>query len=93
MSLKNSYPIGISLPKEIINKIDAERLDVPRSRYILRLIENVYKEEEKKNITTDNKRQQKLLQQTNPHGAGHSSDQSARVVELRTTLESDTGHE
>jgi hypothetical protein len=84
MSLKNSYPIGISLPKEIIKKIDAERLDVPRSRYILRLIENVYREE-KKNITTDNKRQQKLLQQTNPHGAGHSSDQSATVVELRTT--------
>jgi metal-responsive CopG/Arc/MetJ family transcriptional regulator len=71
MSLKNSYPIGISLPKEVIKKIDAERLDVPRSRYILRLIENVYKKEEKKNITTDNKRQQKLLQQTDLHGAGH----------------------
>lgn len=32
--------LGISLPKEIVNTIDEIRKDVPRSRYILRLIEN-----------------------------------------------------
>jgi hypothetical protein len=42
MSSKISYPIGISLPKEIIEKIDQERLDVPRSRYLLRIIEDRY---------------------------------------------------
>jgi metal-responsive CopG/Arc/MetJ family transcriptional regulator len=36
----NSVPIGISLPIELVKKIDKERHDVPRSRYILRLIEN-----------------------------------------------------
>jgi hypothetical protein len=51
MSLKNSYPIGISLPKEGIKKIDMERLDIPRSRYILRLIENVYQQQEQKSQT------------------------------------------
>lgn len=37
---KQYIPIGISLPKEIVNKIDELRKDVPRSRYILRLLEN-----------------------------------------------------
>jgi metal-responsive CopG/Arc/MetJ family transcriptional regulator len=32
--------LGISLPKEIVNTIDEIRKDVPRSRYILRLLEN-----------------------------------------------------
>ena len=35
----NSIPIGISLPIELVKKIDRERHDVSRSRYILRLIE------------------------------------------------------
>ena len=35
----NSIPIGISLPIELVKKIDKERHDVSRSRYILRLIE------------------------------------------------------
>jgi metal-responsive CopG/Arc/MetJ family transcriptional regulator len=35
----NSIPIGISLPIELVKKIDKERHDVSRSRYILRLVE------------------------------------------------------
>jgi metal-responsive CopG/Arc/MetJ family transcriptional regulator len=35
----SSIPIGISLPIELVMKIDKERHDVSRSRYILRLIE------------------------------------------------------
>jgi hypothetical protein len=35
----HSIPIGISLPIELVKKIDKERHDVSRSRYILRLIE------------------------------------------------------
>jgi metal-responsive CopG/Arc/MetJ family transcriptional regulator len=35
----NSVPVGISLPIELVKKIDRERHDVSRSRYILRLIE------------------------------------------------------
>jgi hypothetical protein len=32
--------LGITLPKSIILKIDKKRGDIPRSRYILRSIEN-----------------------------------------------------
>jgi hypothetical protein len=35
--------VGISLPKKIVTKIDYERGDIPRSRYVLRIIEKLYK--------------------------------------------------
>jgi metal-responsive CopG/Arc/MetJ family transcriptional regulator len=37
--MQKSVAIGVSLTKEILAKIDIERGDVSRSRYILRLIE------------------------------------------------------
>ena len=40
--MKKSIPVGISLPKEILEKIDMERGDVSRSRYLLRKIEEYY---------------------------------------------------
>ena len=40
--------IGISLPKEIMKKIDTDRGDVPRSRYVLRILEKQYTFETKK---------------------------------------------
>jgi hypothetical protein len=50
--------VGISLPAEIISKIDAERGDVPRSRYILRVLQDTkrrkLKEERSRNTTTKN---------------------------------------
>jgi metal-responsive CopG/Arc/MetJ family transcriptional regulator len=33
---------SINLPEKLVKKIDRERGDVPRSRFILRLIEKVY---------------------------------------------------
>jgi hypothetical protein len=39
--------VGISLPAEIISKIDAERGDIPRSRYILGVLRNTYSERNK----------------------------------------------
>jgi hypothetical protein len=39
--------VGISFPKNILAKIDSERGDVSRSRYLLRAIENVLQSEEK----------------------------------------------
>jgi len=33
---------GLSLPKELMKKIDLERGDIPRSRYLLRLLERIY---------------------------------------------------
>jgi metal-responsive CopG/Arc/MetJ family transcriptional regulator len=34
--------LSINLPETIVKKIDKERGDVPRSRFILRLLEKVY---------------------------------------------------
>jgi metal-responsive CopG/Arc/MetJ family transcriptional regulator len=39
MRTKVCFPIGVSLTKEIVEKIDSQRHDIPRSKYILRLIE------------------------------------------------------
>ncbi len=35
----NSIPVGISIPKNILEQIDKERKDVSRSRYLLRILE------------------------------------------------------
>lgn len=40
MKLKSA--IGISLPDEVIRRIDTERKDVSRSRYLLRLLERAH---------------------------------------------------
>ena len=52
--------VGISLPTEIISKIDTERGDIPRSRYILRVLRDTYskgnklKEEGRNSTATKN---------------------------------------
>jgi hypothetical protein len=33
---------GVSFPREIVHKIDKDRGDIPRSRFLLRLIETAY---------------------------------------------------
>ena len=42
--------IGVSLPENIFNKIESERGDVSRSRFILRLLELGFKTKEEKAI-------------------------------------------
>jgi len=41
-TVKRSIAMGISLPADLVTKIDAERGDIPRSRYLLRILERVY---------------------------------------------------
>ena len=43
-----SIPIGISLPINIVKRLDSERGDISRSRYLLRMIENMYAGKEDK---------------------------------------------
>jgi hypothetical protein len=40
IAMDKTVKLGITLPKSIILKIDKKRGDIPRSRYILRSIEN-----------------------------------------------------
>jgi hypothetical protein len=41
---------GLSLPSELLAKIDTERGDIPRSRFLLRLIVEAYEERQRKDI-------------------------------------------
>jgi hypothetical protein len=34
--------MGISLPQEIVSRIDVARGDIPRSRFLLRILQEVY---------------------------------------------------
>ena len=40
--LKKVIPPGLSLPIELMRQIDSERGDIPRSRYVLRILEKQY---------------------------------------------------
>lgn len=39
--MQNSISVGISFPKNVIEKIDSERGDISRSKYLLRIIERM----------------------------------------------------
>lgn len=45
--------VGISFPKNILTRIDYERGDVPRSRYLLRVLENALQSEGKEEWKRD----------------------------------------
>lgn len=40
--MSKSIPIGLSLPIEMVDILDQERADIPRSRYVLRILERIY---------------------------------------------------
>jgi hypothetical protein len=50
---KKSISMGISLPQEIVSKIDIERGDIPRSRFVLRILQQFYCPPAKKNIAAN----------------------------------------
>jgi hypothetical protein len=41
--IQSSIAVGISLPKELMSKIDDERGDISPSRYLLRIVEKAYR--------------------------------------------------
>ena len=43
--MKRYQSTGLSLPAKLMQKIDIDRGDISRSRFLLRLIERAYKEE------------------------------------------------
>jgi hypothetical protein len=50
--VQSKIAVGISLPKEIVTKIDSERGDVSRSRYLLRIVEKLYRRQTSSFATT-----------------------------------------
>lgn len=78
--MKNSMNAGISLPVKWMNRIDQERGDIPRSRYLLRLLEKAYSKE--------------TLQQSVESRVQVSTPVvTAEVVGDETAMESDSCHE
>ena len=49
--MQASTAVGISLPAKIIKKIDAERGDVSRSHYVLKMIKKFYETEQLRGIS------------------------------------------
>jgi hypothetical protein len=45
--MKKYIPSGLSLPVEIAQRIENDRGDISRSRYLLRIIEKFYNENKK----------------------------------------------
>ncbi|MGH9995138.1 MAG: hypothetical protein ACRD4J_07875 [Nitrososphaeraceae archaeon] len=41
---------GLSLPTELMSRIDRERGDIPRSRFLLRIIEEAYESRLRKEV-------------------------------------------
>ena len=54
--MQKCIAIGISLPMKLMEKIDVDRGDVPRSRYVLRILEKQYAFEEKKVMALPDRR-------------------------------------
>ena len=75
--MQKSIAVGISFPKRIMTRIDVERGDIPRSKYILRIIQKNYAFLEDLN---KNKRLQQIASRV-----GSPSSQSA-IVDTKTTL-------
>jgi hypothetical protein len=50
--MRHSIPIGISMPKEMMSRIDTERGDISRSRFLLRLIECTYAIESRQKVSS-----------------------------------------
>lgn len=40
--MQDCIAVGISLPRNIISKIDSDRGDISRSKYLLRILEKTY---------------------------------------------------
>jgi metal-responsive CopG/Arc/MetJ family transcriptional regulator len=72
--------VGISLPTEIISKLDTERGDIPRSRYILRVLRDTYskrnkpKEEERSSTAT------KIINRQDSPDCGIETPKARRII-------------
>jgi hypothetical protein len=89
--MQYTIAVGISFPKKIMAKIDSERGDIPRSRFLLRLLEHRYTNTAVR--MENNKAQNKIRKplQTDSR-VGRSVSQSA-TGSMKSALESDSTHE
>jgi hypothetical protein len=88
--MQYTIAVGISFPKKVMAKIDSERGDIPRSRFLLRLLEDRYTNTHIKmeNNKAQNKNRKPL--QTDSR-VGRSFSQSA-MDSMKTASEGDPIH-
>jgi len=76
--MQYSIAVGISFPMKIIDKIDRDRGDISRSRYVLRMIEKFYGIKQLDESPGQNAREQQI------NSRGQRRDQSAVPSVLST---------
>lgn len=74
--MQNFISVGISLPREIVKKIDVERGDVSRSRFVFRLLEKSYCARNDRNRTPADIDKNKILDSPDVRFRGLSLDES-----------------
>ncbi len=81
--MKNTVVSGISIKRELLQRIDLERGDISRSRYLSRLVEQV--------LRSNNSSLKKSLQTASKVGP---EEQSAKIEPKTPIMErSDSGHD
>jgi hypothetical protein len=90
--MQKTIGVGVSMPKNIVSKIDAERGDISRSRFLLRLLEKVYANTSPSIHTENNEAQNEINKplQTDIR-VGRSSNQPA--TDSMKTAEGDFIHD
>jgi hypothetical protein len=73
--LQDKVATGISIPKNLKDKIDLDRGDISRSKYILRILEKVYGKEED-NVLNESRGQPQT------HSAASSTTKSQRDLQV-----------
>jgi len=76
--------VGISFPKKILTRIDSERGDVPRSRYLLRVIENILQSKDNKECKQSCK--DKDANQDPPDEDLEACNQASSAIHKRKTI-------
>jgi hypothetical protein len=76
LNMRSNFVLGISLPRQIIGQIDAERGDVPRSRYLSRILENV--------LEYKGRKEYKIGKNADQDGLDHNAVES-EMVKLSTS--------
>ena len=75
--MHNCIAIGISLPKEIMKKIDTDRGDIPRSRYLLRILQ--------KALEYKGRKEYKIGKNNDQDGLDHNAVESEMVKQSPST--------
>jgi len=90
LSMQKTIGVGVSMPRNIVSKIDAERGDVSRSRFLLRLLEKVYSNTSTN--TENNYAQNKVSKPLQTEIRVRDSNQTA-TDSMKTASEGDSTHD